>query len=122
MPSRDRPTAAPESLSGIGASPGVVRGRARIVRDPVLAAGSLGPGDVLVVPFTDVGWLPVLAGVGGIVADTGGELSHTSIIAREYGIPAVVSVRHATRLIREGQTVTVDGAAGRVFLHPEEGL
>lgn len=114
--------AAPESLSGIGASPGVVRGRARIVRDPVLAAGSLGPGDVLVVPFTDVGWLPVLAGVGGIVADTGGELSHTSIIAREYGIPAVVSVRHATRLIREGQTVTVDGAAGRVFLHPEEGF
>ena len=113
---------APGSLSGIGASPGVVRGRARVVRDPVLAAGSLGQGDVLVVPFTDVGWLPVLAGVGGIVADTGGELSHTSIIAREYGIPAVVSVRDATRLIREGQTVTVDGAAGRVFLHPDEGL
>jgi len=113
------PADASEFLAGIGASPGVVRGRARVVRDPSLAAGSLGPGDVLVVPFTDVGWLPVLAGVGGIVADTGGELSHTSIIAREYGIPAVVSVRNATRLIRDGRTVTVDGAAGRIYLGPD---
>ena len=61
----------------------------------------------------------MLAGVGGVVADTGGQLSHTSIIAREFGIPAVVSVRHATRLIAEGQNITIDGTAGRVYLHPE---
>jgi rifampicin phosphotransferase len=103
-------------LSGIGASSGVVKGLARVVRDPSHVTGPLGPGDVLVVPFTDTGWLPVLAGVGGVVADTGGLLSHTSIIAREYGVPAVVSVRNATRLIRDGQPVTVDGTAGRIYL------
>ncbi|MCK7523873.1 MAG: PEP-utilizing enzyme [Ignavibacteriales bacterium] len=53
-----------------------------------------------------------------MVADTGGQLSHTSIIAREFGIPAVVSVQNATRLIADGQTITLDGAAGRVYLHP----
>jgi pyruvate,water dikinase len=110
------------SLFGIGGSAGVVRGRARIVHDPACDGRPLTREDVLVVPFTDIGWTPVLADAGGIVAETGGQLSHTSIIAREFGIPAVVSVRDATRLIREGQTVTVDGAAGRVFLHPEEGL
>ncbi len=110
------------SLPGICGSAGVFRGRARIVRDPACDGRPLTREDVLVVPFTDIGWTPVLAGAGGIVAETGGQLSHTSIIAREFGIPAVVSVRDATRLIREGQTVTVDGAAGRVFLHPEEGL
>ena len=71
-------------------------------------------------PFTDVGWIPVLASAGGIVAETGGQLSHTSIIAREFGIPAVVSVRNATRLIREGQLITLDGTAGRIYLHPEK--
>jgi phosphohistidine swiveling domain-containing protein len=71
------------------------------------------------VPFTDIGWLPVLAGIGGVVADTGGQLSHTSIIAREYGIPAVVSVRNATRLIPDGAAVTVDGTAGRIYIHKD---
>mgnify|MGYP001030116751 FL=1 len=109
-----------EFLSGIGASAGVVRGRARIVLDPAAAVDHFGPGDILVVPFTDVGWAPLFAGAGGIVADTGGQLSHTSIIAREYGIPAVVSVRQATRLVRDGQPVTLDGTAGRLYLHPVE--
>jgi pyruvate,water dikinase len=109
-----------EFLSGIGASAGVVRGRARVVLDPAAAVDHFGPGDILVVPFTDVGWAPLFAGVGGIVADTGGQLSHTSIIAREYGIPAVVSVRQATRLVRDGQPVTLDGTAGRLYLHPGE--
>ncbi|MCU0244182.1 MAG: PEP-utilizing enzyme, partial [Acidobacteria bacterium] len=95
-------------------------GRARVVLDPAAAVDHFGPGDILVVPFTDVGWAPLFAGVGGIVADTGGQLSHTSIIAREYGIPAVVSVRQATRLVRDGQPVTLDGTAGRLYLHPGE--
>ena len=107
-------------LSGIGASAGVRKGRARIVHDPALEGGGLGAEDILIVPFTDVGWMPILSGVGGIVAESGGQLSHTSIIAREFGIPAVVSVGNATRLIRDGQAVMVDGTAGRVYLHPDE--
>jgi phosphohistidine swiveling domain-containing protein len=107
-----------EFLSGIGASAGVREGRARIVHDPARDAVLFEPSDILVVPFTDVGWTPVLAAAGGIVAETGGQLSHTSIIAREFGIPAVVSVRNATRLVREGQVITIDGTAGRIHLHP----
>jgi len=113
------PDGATDFLSGIGASAGIVQGRAHIVLDPGSDRGRFGASVILVVPFTDIGWIPVLAGVGGVVADTGGQLSHTSIIAREFGIPAVVSVRHATRLIAEGQTITIDGTAGRVYLHPE---
>jgi len=114
----ERPTAEGlEFLSGIGASAGVRKGRARIIHDPARGVGRLEPTDILVVPFTDVGWTPVLAAAGGIVAETGGQLSHTSIIAREFGVPAVVSVRNATRLIREGQLITLDGTAGRIYLH-----
>jgi phosphohistidine swiveling domain-containing protein len=109
-------------LSGIGASAGVRKGRARIVHNPALEGGGLGAEDILIVPFTDVGWLPILSGVGGIVAESGGQLSHTSIIAREFGMPAVVSVGNATRLIRDGQLITIDGTAGRVYLHSEDGI
>jgi phosphohistidine swiveling domain-containing protein len=108
-----------EVLSGIGASAGIRTGRARVVHDPAFEGGGLGAGDILIVPFTDVGWMPILSGVGGIVAESGGQLSHTAIIAREFGIPAVVSVGNATRLIRDGQTVQVDGTAGRVYLRPD---
>jgi pyruvate,water dikinase len=108
-----------EFLSGIGASAGFVQGRAHVVFDPGTDGRRLSPSDILVVPFTDIGWLPVLAGAGGVVADTGGQLSHTSIIAREFGIPAVVGVHHATRLIADGQLITIDGTSGRVYLHPE---
>ncbi|MCU0251721.1 MAG: PEP-utilizing enzyme [Vicinamibacterales bacterium] len=116
------PDDALEFLSGIGASAGVLQGRAHVVSDPGSDNGRFGPSDILVVPFTDIGWIPLLAGVGGVVADTGGQLSHTSIIAREFGIPAVVSVPHATRLIIDGQIITIDGTAGRVYLHPEPPL
>lgn len=108
-----------EFLSGIGASAGVLQGRAHVVSDLGTDAGRFGPTDILVVPFTDIGWIPILAGVGGVVADTGGQLSHTSIIAREFGVPAVVSVHHATRRIADGQVITIDGTSGRVYLHPE---
>jgi len=108
-----------EFLSGIGASAGVLQGRAHVVFDPGTDGGRFGPTDILVVPFTDIGWIPILAGVGGVVADTGGQLSHTSIIAREFGIPAIVSVHHATRRIADGQAITIDGTSGRVYLHPE---
>jgi phosphohistidine swiveling domain-containing protein len=103
-------------LVGIPGSPGVSQGFARVIRDPSEAPTALGQKDILVVPFTDVGWTPLFSGVGGIVAETGGQLSHTSIVAREYGLPAVVSVRQATSLIQEGQFLTVDGNRGRVYL------
>ena len=103
-------------LLGIGASAGVRTGRARIVHDPALKSLDLGPADILVVPFTDVGWIPILSEVGAIVAETGGQLSHTSIIAREYGIPCVTGIPGAAELIRTGDRVTVDGWLGIVTI------
>ncbi len=108
--------ASSDVLTGISGSAGVVQGRARIVRDPAHAPHDLSREDILVVPFTDVGWTPLLAGIGGIVAETGGQLSHTAIVAREYGLPAVVSVKRATQRVREGQLLLVDGGEGRVYL------
>ncbi len=106
-----------EFLKGISGSPGKAHGIARVVHDPASLKGPLTAEDILVVPFTDVGWTPLLPGIRGIVAETGGQLSHTSIIAREYGLPAVVSVKGATRLIRDGQLITIDGSLGRVYRH-----
>ena len=120
------PSAIPEPddariLTGIPASAGVIRGTARVVRELSDAPASLSAGDILVVPFSDVGWTPLFATVGGIVAECGGQLSHTAIVAREYGLPAVVGVRGAVRLVRDGQAVVVDGGTGRVYLD-EEGM
>jgi pyruvate,water dikinase len=103
-------------LVGIRGSSGTVQGYARVIADPTRAPRSLGPTDILVVPFTDVSWTPLFSRIGGVVAETGGQLSHTSIVAREYGLPAVVSVKKATRVIRDGQPITVDGTQGRVYL------
>ena len=105
-----------ECLIGISGSSGLKKGYAKIYHNPEDDTKKLKEDDVLVVPFTDIGWTPVFPYIGAIVAETGGQLSHTSIIAREYGLPAVVSVKNATRVIREGQPVTVDGTNGRVYL------
>lgn len=107
-----------EYLSGIIGSAGVAQGRARVIMDPALAPALLNRDDILVVPFSDVGWTPLFPGVGGIVAERGGQLSHTAIVAREHGLPAVVNVKGATRIIHEGQWLTVDGDRGRVYLAP----
>ena len=77
-------------------------------------------GDVLVVPYSDVAWTPLFSRAGAIVAESGGFLSHTSIVAREYGIPAVVSVTGAMRLLHDGDIVTVDGYTGTVTLSDAE--
>jgi rifampicin phosphotransferase len=117
---RARAMASPEPdgpcLTGIAGSAGTVQGRARIVHDPAAAPAFLGREDILIVPYSDVGWTPLFSSIGGIVTETGGQLSHAAIVAREYGLPAVVGVRNATRLIREGQPVSVDGNRGRVYL------
>ncbi len=103
------------TLKGIPASSGTVRGRARLVQT-IQEAMSLRSGDILVTTATDPGWTPVFPLVGGIVLEIGGQLSHGAIIAREYGIPAVVNVAGAMRLIQDEQLIEVDGSKGVVIL------
>jgi phosphohistidine swiveling domain-containing protein len=104
--------AADGALVGSPASAGVVTSRARVVLDPVGA--HLEPGEILVAPSTDPGWTPLFLTAGGLVMEMGGSNSHGAVVAREYGIPAVVGVPEATTRITSGQLITVDGAAGSV--------
>jgi pyruvate,water dikinase len=107
-----RPADVEGALSGTPASAGTVTAFARVVLDPVGA--HLEPGEILVVPSTDPGWTPLFLTAGGLVMEMGGPNSHGAVVAREYGIPAVVGVADATTRITTGQKVTVDGAAGLV--------
>ncbi len=102
-----------DTMHGIGACGGKVTARAIVLHD-VSESGRLTPGDILVTRQTDPGWAPVFFLVGGLVMERGGMLSHGAIIAREYGIPTVVGVQGATRKIKSGRTVTVDGDLGCV--------
>jgi pyruvate,water dikinase len=104
--------AAEGSLAGTPASAGRVTGTARVILDPV--AAHLAPGEILVAPSTDPGWTPLFLIAGGLVMEMGGANSHGAVVAREYGIPAVVGVPNATVRITTGQPITVDGTAGRV--------
>ncbi|WP_400160138.1 PEP/pyruvate-binding domain-containing protein [Arthrobacter sp. BPSS-3] len=111
--------AAPPSgaLAGTPASAGSATGTVRVVLDPVGAR--LEPGEILVAPSTDPGWTPLFLTAGALVMEMGGVISHGAVVAREYGIPAVVGVPDATTRLRTGQLVTVDGAAGTVRLVPD---
>ena len=100
-------------LDGWAASPGAVRGVARILED-VADGASLGPGDILVARSTDPSWTPLFLVAGGIVLEEGGPLSHAAIVAREFGVPAVLNVKGATSLISDGDEIAVDGTAGIV--------
>ncbi|TYQ17746.1 UNVERIFIED_CONTAM: pyruvate,water dikinase [Acetivibrio alkalicellulosi] len=100
-------------LKGISVSSGISRGFARVITDCHCEAKLL-PGEILVAPFTDPGWTPYFLNAAGIVMDMGGMLSHGSIVAREYGIPAVVNVGPATKYIKNGQMIEVDGDSGVV--------
>jgi pyruvate,water dikinase len=118
----DPATAAPEQIDtdarvfkGVAVSPGVATGPARVILRSDSGEHVL-PGEVLVAPFTDPGWTPYFLRAAAIVMDMGGMLSHGSIIAREYGIPAVVNVGPATRIVRTGQMLRVDGLRGQVTL------
>lgn len=101
-------------LTGVPASSGTVTGAARVVLDP--AGARLEPGEVLVAPSTDPGWTPLFLTAGGLVMEMGGANSHGAVVAREYGIPAVVGVPAATQRIQNGQRVEVNGADGSVTL------
>lgn len=102
----------PGTLVGSPASAGTVTGVARVVLDP--AGAHLEPGEILVAPSTDPGWTPLFLTAGGLVMEMGGSNSHGAVVAREYGIPAVVGVAGATGELATGMRVTVDGAAGLV--------
>jgi len=102
-------------LTGIPTSKGIYEGKVKVVRG-IGDFNKLSDGDVLVIPFSDVAWTPLFSKAGAIVAESGGFLSHSSLIAREYEIPAVVSVQEACQL-EDGTTVTVDGYSGEIALH-----
>ncbi|MCU0502231.1 MAG: PEP-utilizing enzyme [Anaerolineae bacterium] len=99
-------------LIGSPVSPGVIEGVVHVVFDPRTA--QLAPGEILVCPGTDPAWTPLFLSAGGLVMEVGGLMTHGSVVAREYGIPAVVGVHEATQRLKTGQRVRVDGSAGRV--------
>jgi len=105
------------SLTGTPASAGMVTAKARVIMDPVGAR--LEPGEILVAPSTDPGWTPLFLTAGGLVMEMGGPMSHGAVVAREYGIPAVVGVHGATKYITTGQRITVDGSSGMIVIEPE---
>jgi rifampicin phosphotransferase len=104
------------ALPGLAVSAGVVEGRARVVLD--IADADVAPGDILVTVATDPSWSPAFVAVSGVVTEVGGLMTHGAVIAREYGLPAVVGVTQATRLIHDGQRIRVHGSEGYVELLP----
>jgi pyruvate,water dikinase len=109
----DVPTGA---LVGLAVSAGTVEGRARVILD--MAEADLEPGDILVTAYTDPNWTPLFVAITGLVTEVGGLMTHGAVIDREYGLPAVVGVEHATRLIRDGQRIRVHGTDGYVEILP----
>jgi rifampicin phosphotransferase len=105
------------ALRGTPASSGMVTARARVILDPSYAR--LEPGEILVAPSTDPGWTPLFLTAGGLVMEMGGAMSHGAVVAREYGIPAVVGVPDATEHIASGEQITVDGSAGSIAFEKE---
>jgi len=101
-------------LRGNPGSPGVVRGRARVLRSLPEGNNGLEEGDILVAETTAPPWTPLFGVAAAVVTDTGGILSHSAVVAREYGIPAVVGASSATTAIADGDVVEVDGDAGTV--------
>lgn len=101
-------------LSGTPASSGIVKGKARVVLDPIGA--KIDPGEILVAPSTDPGWTPLFLTAAGLVMEMGGSMSHGAVVAREYGIPAVVGVPNATTAITTGQMIVLDGGAGTIVV------
>ncbi|TLP54488.1 rifamycin-inactivating phosphotransferase [Microbispora triticiradicis] len=107
-----RDDAPPGALVGLPVSAGTVEGRARVITD--MARADLEAGDILVTTYTDPSWTPLFVSVAGLVTEVGGLMTHGAVIAREYGLPAVVGVEQATRLIRDGQRIRVHGTDGYV--------
>ena len=105
-----------DALVGLPVSAGTIEGRARVILD--MAEADLESGDILVTAFTDPSWTPLFVAIKGLVTEVGGLMTHGAVIAREYGLPAVVGVEDATRLIRDGQRIRVHGTDGYVEILP----
>lgn len=103
-------------LTGLPACAGIATGTARVINNPEDAA-DLEPGDVLVAPLTDPGWTPLFTSAEAVVVNVGSSMSHAAIVSRELGIPCVLGVKGATKRIRDGMRITVDGGAGTVLIH-----
>jgi pyruvate,water dikinase len=104
-------------LAGNPVSPGIAEGIVRIVLDPRTA--QLAPGEIMVCPGTDPSWTPLFLAAGGLVMEVGGMMTHGAVVAREYGIPAVVGIDEATRKLHTGQRIRVDGSSGWVIILEE---
>jgi pyruvate,water dikinase len=104
------------ALVGLAVSAGIIEGRARVILD--IAEADLEADDILVTAYTDPSWTPLFVAIKGLVTEVGGLMTHGAVIAREYGLPAVVGVEHATRLIRDGQRIRVHGTDGYVEILP----
>ncbi|MFJ2346749.1 rifamycin-inactivating phosphotransferase [Streptomyces antimycoticus] len=111
-----RDDAPADALIGLPVSAGTIEGRARVILD--MGEADLEAGDILVTAFTDPSWSPLFVGIAGLVTEVGGLMTHGAVIAREYGLPAVVGVERATRLIRDGQRIRVHGTDGYVEILP----
>jgi phosphoenolpyruvate synthase/pyruvate phosphate dikinase len=107
------------ALIGLPVSAGTIEGRARVIRD--IAQADIEPGDILVTTYTDPSWTPLFLAIKGLVTEVGGLMTHGAVIAREYGLPAVVGVEHATNLIRDGERIRVHGTDGYVEILPGPG-
>jgi len=105
-------------LVGLPVSAGVIEGRARVIHD--MAEAALEPGDILVTAYTDPSWTPLFVAITGLVTEVGGLMTHGAVIAREYGLPAVVGVVDATRLIPDGRRIRVNGTDGYVEILPSQ--
>ena len=105
------------ALVGLAVSAGTIEGTARVILD--MAEADLEPGDILVTAYTDPSWTPLFVAIEGLVTEVGGLMTHGAVIAREYGLPAVVGVEHATQLIPDGQQIRVNGTEGYVEILPD---
>jgi phosphohistidine swiveling domain-containing protein len=115
LPNQDAQVADENTLIGIPAAAGTATGTVRILHDP--ATAELQPGDILVAQTTDPGWTPLFLTVAGLITETGSPMAHGPTVAREYGIPAVICVPHATTRLTDGQIVTIDGNSGIIHIH-----
>ncbi|NPA37411.1 MAG: hypothetical protein GXO47_11240 [Chlorobi bacterium] len=113
VPDESEPDIKDGNLAGIPVSHGIVEGKARLISKPEHAA-NLKPGEIMVVEFTDIGWTPFYSVAGGLITEIGSPLSHGAVVAREYGLPTVVSVKGAMDVIKDGQTVKLDAVKGVV--------
>ena len=105
-------------ITGSPVSPGVAEGIVHVIFDP--RGAQLAPGEILVCPGTDPAWTPLFLTAGGLITEVGGMMTHGSVVAREYGIPAVVGVHQATTRLQDGQRIRIDGTTGKIILLQEE--